>query len=171
MKGLVIVASSLLTLGLTAACGKADPGAGRGAVAATGAEPAPAPAPANAAPVLVAYDVVREALASDNLDAAKAGASKLADVAKADQPKLATAASQAVEKGANIDAFRTAFGEVSRALLEAIAAKPELGKDLLAFRCPMAEGYQKWVQFSKPMRNPYMGSKMLECGSKADLTP
>jgi hypothetical protein len=35
----------------------------------------------------------------------------------------------------------------------------------------MAEGYQKWVQVSSEMANPYMGKKMLKCGSEATWIP
>jgi hypothetical protein len=31
----------------------------------------------------------------------------------------------------------------------------------------MAQGYQKWVQRTETIENPYMGQSMLACGSKA----
>jgi len=151
----------VLAIGITSACGKAE---------------APTPAPAAEAPkkplvpLVKAYDDLREALAEDKLDAARAAAAKLVDVAKADQPKLSEQA-DAAAKAADIAAARKAFGEVSRALLTAIQATPALGEGLIAFRCPMTETYQKWVQASRPLRNPYMGQEMLECGSKATLEP
>ena len=33
------------------------------------------------------------------------------------------------------------------------------------FACPMVQIYQKWVQREEKMATPYMGKKMLECGS------
>lgn len=160
--------AAILTCALTlmpAGCGKAE--SAGGATPTTAKEGAPT---ATVAPLIAAYDVLREALASDDLAAAKAAAGKLAEVAKADQPKVAEAATAAAG-AADIDTARIAFGNASKALLEAVQAKPALGEGLLVFRCPMTETYQKWVQLARPMRNPYMGSKMLECGSKADLTP
>jgi len=153
-----ILISCVLSLGALA-CGKAE------------SSPAPSPAaPAKAvSPLVQAYDVVREALASDDLAAAQAKAKDLEKAADKHAP-LAAAASK-VSAMADIEDARKAFGDVSKALLEVIKAEPAVGEGLIAYRCPMAQGYPKWVQTGPPMRNPYMGKKMLECGSKAELTP
>jgi hypothetical protein len=134
-------------------------------------EPSAAEPPANAHPLVLAYDGVREALAVDDLAATQATAKALAEAGKA-EAALAEAA-QKVASSADLDAARVAFGDLSQAYIALLNAKAVLDPDkkLIAFRCPMAKGYKKWVQFGEPMRNPYMGKAMLECGAKVDLVP
>ena len=166
-----------LTTALAAsACGGAKGTADSGAAAATTAAPttaAPGPTAASRPPVLAAYDVVRAALADDNLAAAKTAAEAFAKVATSEAPPLAALgdAATALAQTADIAAARAAFGTLSKALLELLQDKAPWREGLIAFRCPMAKGYQKWVQFQRPMQNPYMGKEMLECGSKVELTP
>lgn len=154
----VIVAAALL------ACGKSE-------TPAPGAQAAPAEAAAKAErpPLVLAYDALREALATDDLDAAKAKAKALADVGGA--PEQVVAIGNNFAKLPNLETARVAFGEISRAYITHLSKNPDLAKGLIAFRCPMAEAYQLWVQTGEPMRNPYMGKRMLECGSKVDLAP
>ena len=40
-----------------------------------------------------------------------------------------------------------------------------------AFECPMAKGYQKWVQTTPNLQNPYFGSEMLSCGVSIGWQP
>ncbi len=134
-------------------------------------EPAAAPKAAQGHPLVLAYDAVREALAVDDLAATQAAAKALAEAGKA-EAALAQAA-QKVASSVDLDAARLAFGDMSQAYIALLNAKADLDPDkkLVAFRCPMAKGYKKWVQFGEPMRNPYMGKAMLECGAKVDLVP
>lgn len=120
-------------------------------------------------PLVLAYDALREALAVDDLELAKAKAKDLALLAGAPAPVVAVASS--FDKMPNLETARVAFGEVSRAYITHLAATPDLAKGLIAFRCPMAETYQLWVQTGEPMRNPYMGKRMLECGAKVAMIP
>jgi hypothetical protein len=62
---------------------------------------------------------------------------------------------------------RKAFGDVSSAIVALVATDASLQAGRHIFECPMAQGYKKWVQTSEPVANPYMGSAMLECGSKS----
>jgi len=145
------------------ACSKSEaPPAGTNA-------PAEAPKQAEHPPLVLAYDALREALAVDDLDLAKAKAKELASIEGA--PEAVVAVAKSFDQMPNFDTARIAFGEVSRAYIAHLAANPELAKGLIAFRCPMAEAYQLWVQTSEPMRNPYMGKRMLECGSKVAMNP
>ena len=162
-------ATGILSLWLVGAgCGKGEPATGPTPTKETAA---PSGGPAKPAPTLIgAYDTLREALASDDLKAGAAAAAKLADVAAAKYPSIADQAKGAAS-AADLDAMRRQFGEVSKAMIEAAVKEPALAEGLVTYRCPMAEGYKKWVQLGPPMRNPYMGQKMLECGSKVDLTP
>ena len=40
---------------------------------------------------------------------------------------------------------------------------------LKIYRCPMAPKPGFWIQTNGPLRNPYFGSEMLDCGS--EVTP
>ena len=71
-----------------------------------------------------------------------------------------------VERG-DLDAAREAFGELSRALIALLSEDPSLQEGRYVYECPMVDGYKKWVQVSEGTSNPYMGRKMLECGTEA----
>ncbi len=130
------------------------------------------------AEVLGGYEGIRAKLAADD------GA--IAEDAKALAAAASTAASNAGDLGPkleaigvastglaetpadDIDAVRKQYGEVSKALVDLLTTDPALQQGKFLFECPMAKGYQKWVQNEEKMANPYMGTKMLECGSKSD---
>ena len=101
-------------------------------------------------------------LAKASLQAAEASSdrrSELSDLAAAAEKLGATPSS-------DMRALRSGFGDVSRAVVTLIVADESLAGDRYIFRCPMAMGYKKWVQTSPELENPYMGSRMLRCGSK-----
>ena len=66
-------------------------------------------------------------------------------------------------KGTDLDALRSAFKSVSRAMA-AYAEKTGLGLGL--YYCPMKDAY--WLQRGDEIRNPYYGKSMPGCGQKAD---
>ncbi len=140
-----------------------------------------APGGASAKVPLAAYDTVRAALAADDLAAAKKGAAALQAAAKKaaegvghpakhNLHALAAAAGKIAAAG-DLPAARAAFGDASRAVLELVAADAALSKRVITYRCGMTKTYKKWVQLSGPMANPYMGQKMLHCGSKVPAQP
>jgi len=132
--------------------------------------------------VITAYAAVRAALAADNVADAKAKAPALASAAKTAAPAWSgtptgeqfaplAAAAEAVAGAADIRAARFAFGDASKALITAIAPEPSLQVGLVAYRCPMAKTYQKWLQTGDAMGNPYWGAEMLTCGAKVPIKP
>ncbi len=147
------------------------------------------PTPATADPAAIAakpqviqdYEAARAALADDQLEPAKQAAQKLAATASTEVSTSEGAAqtawqdlathAKALSAETEIEAARKTYGYVSKALLQLIAAKPDLGEGLTAFRCPMAQDYPKWVQVSDQMANPYMGKRMLQCGGKVPMKP
>jgi len=171
-----IILTALLAVGLSA-CGST-----------TSEAPAPAPAsqttlsqPTKAAidEALAEYETVRAKLAADETsglaDAAKRIASAAARAAETAperlHPFLQSLAEQSTKLAAtstDIEQIRVAFGEVSRAVVGLIAADTRLQKGRFVFRCPMATGYKKWVQIDAKLENPFMGKKMLECGTRSD---
>jgi Cu(I)/Ag(I) efflux system membrane fusion protein len=150
-------------------------------------DPASASAPAVSAEVtgrieaaLADYEGLRAALAGDALATVPGVAGRLessANTAKTGAPakvageltNLATAATQ-MKAGGAPDDVRRAFGEASRAVVSLIAANSALAKGRHVFHCPMSQGYPKWVQTSEGLENPYMGKRMLRCGTKSDWT-
>ncbi len=87
----------------------------------------------------------------------------------AHQPILSVVkAAEALAKVADddIEAQRLGFGEVSKATVAMLTAAPVAAKNYHVFECPMAKGYQRWAQSSATLENPYMGTKMLSCGTE-----
>jgi hypothetical protein len=118
---------------------------------------------------------MRAKLAADDLAGAKAQATAIADAATkasadagaASKGLLDLAASaRAVGSAADIAAARLSFGELSKNVVALIVGTPGLRNGRHLFLCPMATGYQKWVQTSATLENPYWGKRMLTCGKE-----
>lgn len=128
-----------------------------------------------------AYEEIRARLAGDTLDGVAPAARRIEQTLEAarqsvkDAPRIeqtlgdGARAAKALAGETKIDAARRAFGDVSRALVSIAGADARLSQGKHVFECPMAEGYNKWVQSSPQMANPYMGEKMLLCGSETDF--
>ncbi len=125
--------------------------------------------------VMKAYEAIRAALADDKADVAAhakalADAAKSAKVGDAGKPALASLATAAQSLAsadkADIAAVRKSYGEVSKAAVALMSALPAEAKKYHVFECPMAKGYKRWIQSDKELKNPYMGKKMLACGSE-----
>lgn len=126
------------------------------------------------------YEQIRAALASDDgsrvpatsLRLARSASRAAANASGTTAPVLRELSAAAEALGALPDSdltnLRIAFGDVSRAVVSLIVADPSLASGRYIFRCPMTMGYKKWVQTSAELENPYMGSRMLHCGSETD---
>ncbi|HSR54478.1 MAG TPA: hypothetical protein VLV83_26940 [Acidobacteriota bacterium] len=153
----------LLTLIVAAACGT-GPGAEEESATPQDAATQEAQEPSAAAhdeevpPLLVRYGELQQALAADQLDAAKSAASQLAE---ASQGEIARLAQQAAESS-DLATLREAFIALSDKIIEEVGAQ---GPYKVAY-CPMANNSQgaRWLQKDGAIRNPYYGSEMLECG-------
>ncbi|MBX3250524.1 MAG: DUF3347 domain-containing protein [Myxococcales bacterium] len=132
--------------------------------------------------VVEAYDAARAALAADRKDDVVTPARQLAERARraatasegALASSLASLAEEAARLGreaphADLTRARALFGEVSRHLVAALRSHPRLREGLVLYRCPMARGYQLWVQRRAGRENPYMGPNMLTCGTDASF--
>jgi acyl-CoA synthetase (AMP-forming)/AMP-acid ligase II len=108
---------------------------------------------------LKAYHQVHDALAQDDLAAAKKAASDLAEKAKA--AKCVSTPQQATElaKSDSLESAREHFKAISEECIKMAA-----GIDgQYVFTCPMVKA--DWLQTdSKQVSNPYMGKKMPTCG-------
>jgi hypothetical protein len=112
------------------------------------------------------YLQVQVALASDKFEPVALNAKAIGGVAATlgkDAEALVSTA-KALEAAKDIAAARTAFGELSTALVAyAEKTKSELGADVRVAYCPMIN--KPWLQKDKEIKNPYYGASMLTCGS------
>src|SRR5690606_34542035 len=118
----------------------------------------------------------RQLFVADKLAGIDATAQKLAAAAtkaqesapEAAKPHLAgmVEAAKGLEAATKegIEPARKAYGDVSKHVMGLLVAFPSLTEGRVVYECPMATGYQKWVQPATVMANPYMGQRMLKCG-------
>jgi len=130
---------------------------------------------------LEAYEEIRARLASDAMEGVSERSKRAAEAlhsaaaASADAPKIAAVLGRAAEAAHALAAqgelagARVKFGELSRELLLMVGADDRLAEGRHVFQCPMTKGYDKWIQTSDKLENPYMGPKMLTCGSESEL--
>ncbi|HMR10597.1 MAG TPA: FixH family protein, partial [Polyangiaceae bacterium] len=127
-----------------------------------------------------AYEQVRALLAKDSTEGLDAQSKQVAGALDASAKEAtgipkpisaalrrASEAASELGKAADPDAAHKPFGELSRELVALAGADPRLSEGLHIFKCPMAEGFQKWFQPSPRLENPYMGQKMPECGVRS----
>ena len=144
-----------------------------------------AASPAEAArAIMEPYEACRAKLAGDQASIAGCAA-EIAAAARANQAALegdAAAAAGQIASAADalarmpagdIEKLRAGFGEVSKPVQGLLAAVPEVAADYKLYECPMAKGFNRWAQpdmgADHQMANPYMGKKMLHCGSQVDV--
>lgn len=100
------------------------------------------------------YVAISEALAADDLVAAKKASAELAST----DSKLAGEA-KAVAESDSLESARKKFRPLSKSAVA--LAKNEKG--FYVMTCPMAKA--DWVQKDPQVANPYYGKSMLRCGS------
>ena len=132
---------------------------------------------------LAAYLRLQQALAGDDLDAAKSALSPIEELWRgldtaAHQEDLhalwmplaepVPAALEALQDAADLDAMRVPFEPLSMTLLDVIA-QFGISEGAPAYRahCPMAFDNKgaDWIQADQEILNPYYGAMMLRCGS------
>lgn len=132
-------------------------------------------------PLLVAYDKAHAALTGDTLDGVADSGRAMAEASRAARAHIKdqTLAALLVDvenKGrklgdGDIEAVRLTYGDLSKSLLGLVSAIAPLREGRFVFECPMAKGYQKWLQREPNLRNPYFGSSMLTCGDEGRWSP
>jgi hypothetical protein len=108
---------------------------------------------------LKAYHQVHDALAKDDLAAAKTSAADLAEKATAAKCSSTPKHASELAKSDSLEKAREHFKAISQECIEMMK-----GVDgQYVFTCPMAKA--DWLQTdSKQVSNPYMGKKMPTCG-------
>lgn len=127
---------------------------------------------------LGAYDDIRSKLAGDQIAAISGDAQRLEQAAtaasKSAPPSLRptleslSAAARDLQQADQDDpgAVRKAFGKVSQATITLVRGDSTLSEGRRVYECSMTEGYGKWIQTTDKIENPYMGSRMLNCGAE-----
>lgn len=134
---------------------------------------APAPARPDLAAALGAYLSLAERLAADDIEGARKAAAQLAESAKSSDTVASKAAAEA-GSAKGIEALRTAFDRVSAALISEVRKSGSpLPEAMDVVHCPMAFNNRgaDWIQRKGPVRNPYFGAQMLECGEVTESIP
>jgi Protein of unknown function (DUF3347) len=113
------------------------------------------------------YFRIQTSLSDDKTDGVKADAAAIANAAKAmgDSGAPIAKAAVALEGAADLAAARTAFSQLSDAVIalsESTKLQPVDG--MQAMFCPMAN--KQWLQKGNKVSNPYYGKAMLTCGEK-----
>jgi membrane fusion protein, copper/silver efflux system len=117
--------------------------------------------------VALTKDEVELGHAAHELEAALESAAKSGGETAA---VLESAAAEARRLGQarGVDDARKALQDVSAKLLPVVAGDAELTSSWYLFECPMVDGFNKWVQSHPSLENPYMGQRMLKCGSAVE---
>lgn len=137
--------------------------------------PVPGRMTASVRQLLTQYESLRARFAGDDLAGAQRWAAKIDAEATAASRDAGdahevfaefAAAARRISTTQDIDRARLAFGDLSRNLIGVLVVDPALRDGHMLFQCPMAKGYQKWIQSSDQLDNPYWGKRMLTCGSQ-----
>jgi len=112
------------------------------------------------------YEGVSEALVEDELDTAKEEAQGLARTLQAFEGyERIHRHAEDVAEAQTLEAARSAFRLLSHAVIERVSDHDGFH----VMNCPMVEDGQ-WLQSEREVRNPYMGQRMVRCGSVARTT-
>lgn len=116
--------------------------------------------------LMESYLAMQSALASDDLDAAKAQAKAM--MALTGHSGALPDLLHEMLATASLDTIRKPhFETLSNALIVAAKADPaSFDSELIIMNCPMVYGDRgaDWLQASEPLQNPYFGAMMLKCG-------
>lgn len=114
---------------------------------------------------LADYELIRAALAADDLAAAQKAAAPVAERdSQSSEKKTQTRRESAgkLAKAGNLEAAREAFKSLSKSAVHLAEGK----EGYYVAHCPMVSNEEgDWVQTTKRINNPYMGKAMLTCGS------
>ncbi len=140
----------------------------------------PEPVLASVRTALDAYEEIRTSLVQDTLEGVAASSQRLAAALAAAHSGLEQAPlevkqrfqagsseAKGLAKAESLDDGRKRFGDLSESIVSIVAADQRLAKERRIFECPMVSGFNKWLQRGERLENPYMGKKMLTCGSES----
>ena len=132
--------------------------------------------------ILTDYFALNQSLIEDNQDGAKKAAKKLSEtINKFDMTKLMDAQMdfyhtqlsklnqglKGIDESADIEETRLELAIISGAMYNLVKAYRPNESELYYQFCPMAKNGEgaNWISNTKEIINPYMGQRMLKCGS------
>ena len=110
--------------------------------------------------------MIQVSLSHDKMDGVASNATGIATAAQSlgKEGEKILAGAMALQKAKKIDEARTAFGQMSEALVSYLdAQKQKPGDGVRVAYCPMVR--KPWLQKDGAIQNPYYGASMLTCGS------
>jgi hypothetical protein len=125
------------------------------------------------------YVAVSSALAADNLQEAKRAAQSVPSRTQGVGARTSTtgefdkhlqrvsASAKKIAAATDLREARSEFRQMSEGIIAIVKSQPQLKGDLSIYRCPMAKGFNQWMQTADSPRNPYFGKKMVSCGLKS----
>lgn len=133
-------------------------------------------------PLIVDYLALKDALTADNMKEAQVQSTRLQKTLKGINMSLFKGESHTVwmkysseiqnalqhaQHFKEIGELRTAFQTVSDGMIGIISSFKPYNKTLYIEHCPMANDNKgaDWLSLEEKIKNPYFGSKMLDCGS------
>ena len=116
---------------------------------------------AEAQPLFGKYESVRQALLSDDANAVRARAADLAKAAADSEQDAVASNAQRVANAGGLEAERTAFADLSDAMIRYRAGSSEEPKPVVVY-CSMAK--RSWLQPKGEISNPYYDASMRSCG-------
>jgi hypothetical protein len=131
-----------------------------------------APTPTGEVTMLTPYFDIGELLAADRIDGldllGKATIGTTAQERREVGMDRVHAGAERLGAAADLESARAAYRDMSHALLDYLDAHPERREGAHLMYCPMTFDNQGayWVARVPEIRNPYEGSRMLECGAK-----
>lgn len=75
---------------------------------------------------------------------------------------------RALASQTELEPARRAFADLSQRLIGLADSDARLAEGYHVFRCPMVEHFPKWFQRAPSLENPYMGTRMLQCGVRTE---
>jgi Cu(I)/Ag(I) efflux system membrane fusion protein len=144
-------------------------------------EPMPPPLPTEAVrdiqTAFESYEEIRALLARDAIDGLEPRAHAVAASLESAAAQLAegapelseialsgVAAAHRLASSSDLDQARSEFAALSRAVVSLGTEEPRLAEGWHLFSCPMVDGFNRWIQRSETLENPYMGTRMPRCG-------
>ena len=116
------------------------------------------------------YDHIKIALVWSNSGDVKVAASMLTNsLKKVEGSEAAGRAVKEIESSADLKSQRIAFSALSDEMAVLVAGNLKSGMIYKDY-CPMAlDGGAYWLSSEKEIQNPYLGDKMLNCGSVKEI--
>lgn len=123
------------------------------------------PMQADIDPLMNSYLAIKNALVEDDAKAAEEASKKMMDMQGVNGAMKSSL--KEIAGSENLKQQRNSFSELSNHIYKMAKGGEMKGMALYWKHCPMARNNEgaNWLSINKEISNPYMGQKMLKCGS------